>query len=121
MSPEEQQEKKRRKAVALQVRVVVEPELRRIDRIASIEVLPVARGTEEEVVAAAVRLPALSEGVPTEELVDVRKPLVVLVAILVLESRRVLVPLSPEGLDERLPLLLGFENEEHLPLDLADE
>ncbi len=121
VTAKEQKGEKRRKPVPLQIRVVVEPELRGVDRIASIEVLPVARRSEEDVVPAPVRLPTFPEGVPTEELVDVGEPLVVLVLVLVLERGRVLVPLSPEGLDERFPLLLRFQAEKDVALDLTDE
>ena len=119
-SPEEEIEECR-EPEAFQLRVVVEPEFGRIDLVPGLVVLDRTRRPEEDVVAAAVRLPALPEGRAAEPVVHVVEPFVVLGPELVLRCRGVVIAFAPEGVHEGVALLLGGERQEDPSFPVGDQ
>jgi hypothetical protein len=116
---EEDHDESRREA--LEGIAVIIPDLRRIEAGRPLEPLDRPGRAEDHVDPAHVRHPALPDGPPAVELVDVLEAFFHLVLVFVLGRRRGRVPLLPEGLDEDVPFPVVRQGHENVPLGGEDE
>jgi hypothetical protein len=99
----------------------IEPDLGRIDAVGAVELLDVARRAEDDVDPAAVGPPAGARRRAPEDRVGVIEAAVVLLLEFVPRRSRGGIAVFPERLDEDVPLAVGLELAENLPLVAGDD
>ena len=100
---------------------LVEPHLGVVGRGLAFEPLDVVRLAQDDIEPAAVGLAARTGRVPAEIAVGVAEAPEMLGLELVLRGPRRRIALLPEGLDEEVPLPVGLELQEDLPLRRSDD